>query len=93
MMQSAVRSSEDARLSGMHHIMRVYRAVFLANKRLVDLGLAGRYTIVYTGGSARLLSHDRLGCEEQMHEEGPPALACGLLVGRLQIELSLLGKG
>lgn len=72
---------------GQDETERMLRAVTRANARLVALGLQDVVSIVYTGGVARLLYTDG---HEVAVEEGPPALACGVLVARLRMGLEAL---
>lgn len=74
----------------MDNTDQMLRAVTRANERLAELGLQDVVAIVYTGGAARLLN---IAGRVMMSEEGPPALACGLLVARFQIELGMLLRG
>jgi hypothetical protein len=73
------------------------RAVTRANEKLRELGLSDVFFIVYAAGSARLLylhrdmQRDR-ELIELFTEPGPPALACGLLAGRIHLSL-VLGRG
>jgi hypothetical protein len=69
---------------------RLLRAVSRANDRLAELGLGDTHAVVYTGHHARLLG--RMG-EELLIEQGPPALACGLLMGRFELSLRALLMG
>lgn len=61
------------------------RAVARANERIAQLGLEDACAVVYTGGFARLLNaHGR----EMLLQDGPPDIACLLIVLQL---LSALG--
>jgi hypothetical protein len=59
-------------------------AITRANERLAALGLGKTCAIVYSGGAARLLSASG---REMRVIEGPPALACGLLSGIVELAL------
>jgi len=73
---------------------RMRRAVTRANERLAELGLGDVFCIVYAGGCARLLYLHRDSQRDRelleiFTEPGPPALACGLLAGRIHLSLVL----
>jgi len=68
--------------------IRMLTAVGRANERVEALGLAGSVAVVYTLGHARLLSYANR--REMLVVKGPPARACGILSGILELSLKRL---